>query len=59
MITRVFPEHAKMVAKVMSKLSAAEQEKLRKIARKLGRGADELCTERLKREKEHDNDQTE
>jgi hypothetical protein len=25
----------------------------------LGRGADELCTERMKREKEHDNDQTE
>jgi MarR family 2-MHQ and catechol resistance regulon transcriptional repressor len=59
LITRVFPEHAKMVVKVMSKLSAAEQEQLRKIARKLGRGADELCTERLKREKEHDNDQTE
>src|ERR1700735_3521865 len=59
LITRVFPEHAKMVLKVMSKLSAAEQEQLRKIARKLGRGADELCTERMKREKEHDNDQTE
>jgi MarR family 2-MHQ and catechol resistance regulon transcriptional repressor len=59
LITRVFPEHAKMVVKVMSKLSAAEQEQLRKIARKLGRGADELCTERMKREKEHDNDPTE
>jgi MarR family 2-MHQ and catechol resistance regulon transcriptional repressor len=59
LITRVFPEHAKMVAKVMSKLSAAEQEQLRKIARKLGRGADELCTERMKREMGHDNDQTE
>jgi MarR family 2-MHQ and catechol resistance regulon transcriptional repressor len=59
LITRVFPEHAKMVLKVMSKLNAAEQEQLRKIARKLGRGADELCTERLKTEKEHDNDQTE
>src|SRR6202795_4623528 len=58
LITRVFPEHAKMVVKVMSKLSAAEQEQLRKIARKLGRGADELCTERMKREKEHDHDQT-
>jgi MarR family 2-MHQ and catechol resistance regulon transcriptional repressor len=59
LITRVFPEHAKMLVKVMSKLSAAEQEQLRKIARKLGRGADELCTERMKREKEHDNDPTE
>ena len=59
LIARVFPEHAKVVAKVMSQLTAAEQEQLRQIARKLGRGADELCTERLKREKEHDNDQTE
>src|ERR1700691_2313102 len=58
LITRVFPEHAKMVAKVMSELSAAEQEQLRKIARKLGRGAEELCTERMKREKENDHDQT-
>jgi hypothetical protein len=55
----VFPEHAKVVAKVMSQLSAAEQEQLRKLARKLGQGADELCTERLKREKENDHDQTE
>ena len=47
------------MVKVMSRLSAAEQEQLRKIARKLGRGADELCTERLKREKEDDHDQTE
>jgi hypothetical protein len=31
---------------------------LRKIARKLGRGADELCTERMKKEKENDHDQT-
>jgi MarR family 2-MHQ and catechol resistance regulon transcriptional repressor len=59
LITRVFPEHAKLVVKVMSRLSAAEQEQLRKIARKLGRGADDLCTERLKREKENDHDQTE
>jgi MarR family 2-MHQ and catechol resistance regulon transcriptional repressor len=59
LITRVFPEHAKVVAKVMSQLSAAEQEQLRKLARKLGQGADELCTERLKREKENDHDQTE
>jgi MarR family 2-MHQ and catechol resistance regulon transcriptional repressor len=58
LITRVFPEHAKMVAKVMRELSATEQEQLRKIARKLGRGAEELCTERMKREKEDDHDQT-
>jgi MarR family transcriptional regulator, 2-MHQ and catechol-resistance regulon repressor len=58
LITRVFPEHAKVVAKVMSQLSVTEQEQLRKIARKLGRGADELCAERMKREKENDHDQT-
>jgi MarR family 2-MHQ and catechol resistance regulon transcriptional repressor len=56
---QVFPEHAKVIAKVMSQLSAAEQEQLRKIAGKLGQGADELCTERMKREKENDHDQTE
>jgi MarR family transcriptional regulator, 2-MHQ and catechol-resistance regulon repressor len=59
LITQVFPEHAKVIAKVMSQLSAAEQEQLRKIAGKLGQGADELCTERMKREKENDHDQTE
>ena len=58
LITRVFPEHAKVVVKVMSQLSPTEQEQLRKIALKLGRGADELCTERTKREKENDHDQT-
>jgi MarR family 2-MHQ and catechol resistance regulon transcriptional repressor len=41
LITRVFPEHAKVVAKVMGRLGAAEQEQLRKIARKLGRSADD------------------
>lgn len=58
LITRVFPEHAKMVVTVMSQLTAAEQEQLRKIARKLGRGADQLRTERMKREKENDHGQT-
>ena len=42
LVTRIFPEHAKVIARVMSELSAAEQQQLRKIARKLGRGADEL-----------------
>jgi MarR family transcriptional regulator, 2-MHQ and catechol-resistance regulon repressor len=59
LITRVFPEHARVIARVMSQLSAAEQEQLRKIAGKLGRGADELCAERMQREKENDHDQTE
>jgi MarR family transcriptional regulator, 2-MHQ and catechol-resistance regulon repressor len=54
LIARVFPEHAKAVAKVMSQLTAAEQEQLRKIARKLGRGAEELCMERLQKETAND-----
>jgi MarR family 2-MHQ and catechol resistance regulon transcriptional repressor len=50
LITRIFPEHAKVIAQVMSELTPEEQEDLRRIARKLGRGAEELCAERLKKE---------
>lgn len=59
LIERVFPEHAQAIAKVMGRLTAAEQEELRRIARKLGRGAEELCTERLNREKKDDSSETE
>jgi MarR family transcriptional regulator, 2-MHQ and catechol-resistance regulon repressor len=58
LITRIFPEHAKAIARVMSELTPAEQDDLRRIARKLGRGAEELCAERLKKEIHHDSDQT-
>src|SRR5579863_1152188 len=58
LITRIFPEHAKAIAQVMSELTPAEQEELRRIARKLGRGAEELCAERLKKEIHNDSDQT-
>jgi MarR family 2-MHQ and catechol resistance regulon transcriptional repressor len=58
LITRIFPEHAKAIARVMSELTPAEQEELRRIARKLGRGAEELCAERLKKEIHNDSDQT-
>lgn len=50
LITRIFPVHAKVIAQVMGELTPAEQEDLRRIARKLGRGAEELCAERLKKE---------
>jgi MarR family transcriptional regulator, 2-MHQ and catechol-resistance regulon repressor len=50
LITRIFPEHAKAIARVMSELTPGEQEELRRIARKLGRGAEGLCAERLKKE---------
>lgn len=58
LITRIFPEHAKVIARVMSELTPAEQEDLRRIARKLGRGAEQLCAERLKEETYDDSHQT-
>lgn len=58
LITRIFPVHAKVIAQVMGELTPAEQEDLRRIARKLGRGAEELCAERLKKETYDDSHQT-
>ena len=58
LISRIFPEHAKVIARVMSELTPAEQEDLRRIARKLGRGAEQLCVERLKKETHDDSHQT-
>ena len=58
LISRIFPEHARVIARVMSELTPAEQEDLRRIARKLGRGAEELCAERLKKEIHHDSHPT-
>ena len=58
LITRIFPEHAKVIARVMGELTPEEQEDLRRIARKLGRGAEELCAERLKKETDNDSHQT-
>ena len=58
LITRIFPEHARVIARVMGELTPAEQEDLRRIARKLGRGAEQLCAERLKKETYDDSHQT-
>jgi MarR family 2-MHQ and catechol resistance regulon transcriptional repressor len=58
LITRIFPEHAKVIARVMGELTPSEQEDLRRIARKLGRGAEQLCAERLKKETYNDSHQT-
>jgi MarR family 2-MHQ and catechol resistance regulon transcriptional repressor len=58
LITRIFPEHANVIARVMGELTPAEQDDLRRIARKLGRGAEELCAERLKKETYHDSHPT-
>jgi MarR family transcriptional regulator, 2-MHQ and catechol-resistance regulon repressor len=55
LISRIFPAHAAAVAKEMSSLAAAEQETLRALCRKLGRGGEDLCKERMQRKEEgHD-----
>lgn len=54
LIGRVFPEHARAVTQQMSRLNPREQETLRRLARKLGRGI-----EKDNKENEHDSDSTE
>jgi MarR family transcriptional regulator, 2-MHQ and catechol-resistance regulon repressor len=60
LIERVFPRHAKKIVGEMSRLEPSEQEELRRLCRKLGRGADislecnKRNSEGSKREKEHD-----
>jgi MarR family 2-MHQ and catechol resistance regulon transcriptional repressor len=58
LIAKVFPEHAAVITKIMNELTANEQEELRRLAGKLGHGAESFCLERLKREKNNDSDQT-
>ena len=40
LIEQVFPKHARAIRKEMSALTAAEQEDLRSLCRKLGKGAE-------------------
>jgi hypothetical protein len=42
----------------MGELTVSEQEELRRIAGKLGHGAESFCLERVKREKNNDLRQT-
>lgn len=49
LISRVLPLHAKEVVKEMSRLTASEQEELRRLCRKLGRGGEANL------ENDHDN----
>lgn len=42
LIARVFPKHAEAIAKEMSVLEPEEQEELRRVCRKLGKGSEEL-----------------
>ena len=46
LIARIFPQHAKDIANELSVLRPEEQDELRRICRKLGKGAEELCQER-------------
>ena len=58
LIAKVFPEHARAITQIMNELTEQEQEELRRIAGKLGHGAEAFCLERLKKEQHHDSDQT-
>jgi MarR family transcriptional regulator, 2-MHQ and catechol-resistance regulon repressor len=58
LIAKIFPEHVAAITKIMSELTENEQEELRRIAGKLGHGAETFCLERFKREKHNDSDQT-
>ncbi len=58
LIAKVFPEHAAAITKIMNELTEQEQEDLRRIAGKLGHGAEAFCLERFKKEQHHDSDQT-
>jgi MarR family 2-MHQ and catechol resistance regulon transcriptional repressor len=60
LIAKVMPPHAEMIVKEMDRLTPAEQEELRRICRKLGKGdGEKLCAERLKKENNHDTNSTE
>jgi MarR family transcriptional regulator, 2-MHQ and catechol-resistance regulon repressor len=50
LITKVFPEHARVIEKMMSGLTAEEQTELRRIAAKLGKSAAAICVEHMKAE---------
>ena len=58
LITRVFPEHARVIEKMMSGLTAEEQNELRRIAAKLGKSAAAICVERMKKEIANDSRET-
>lgn len=53
LIARVIPKHVDAIVKEMSALEPEEQEDLRRICRKLGKGGEELCKERMQKENHH------
>jgi MarR family 2-MHQ and catechol resistance regulon transcriptional repressor len=58
LIARVFPRHARAIVKEMSSLDSAEQEALRRLCRKLGRGGQEQRPKKVTKEKVHVTDST-
>jgi MarR family 2-MHQ and catechol resistance regulon transcriptional repressor len=53
LIARIFPPHVKAILKEMGRLESEEQETLRCLCRKLGRGGMESSVETLRKEKKH------
>jgi MarR family transcriptional regulator, 2-MHQ and catechol-resistance regulon repressor len=53
LIARVIPKHVDAIVKEMSALELKEQEDLRRICRKLGKGGEESCKERVQKENHH------
>jgi MarR family transcriptional regulator, 2-MHQ and catechol-resistance regulon repressor len=58
LIATVFPRHAKAIKNEMSRLKPAEQETLRRLARKLGLGGEKLHPKSHDKEKVHDSNST-
>jgi MarR family transcriptional regulator, 2-MHQ and catechol-resistance regulon repressor len=58
LIEGVFPEHAQAIKKEMNVLKPGEQESLRRICRKLGRGGERSHEQQRKKEKQNDTDST-
>ena len=57
-ISRIFPQHVASVSEIFSLLNPAEQEELRRLARTLGRGAENRKDRKKEGVKEHDPDST-
>lgn len=59
-IAKILPPHVEAIVKTMSRLTAAEQEELRRLCRKLGRGDDITPTTKTKKQKgdSHDSNST-
>jgi len=53
LIARIFPPHAKVIVSLMSSLDGREQETLRRLCRKLGRGVSGSSIETESKEKKH------